>query len=145
MEEAVGLLDSELRRLAGLDAEGAWRAFLRFGRGLFDVPDMPDADGLLFQYGVYAFDGPPAFTLDLVRQFTVVDRGGDHDHYVQVHCELRYGPTSALQTLGSFDSWFFHDSGEDLDEWAEALGERAVWTAVRSFEPAEIRVYQERV
>ncbi|MFF0478001.1 hypothetical protein [Streptomyces sp. NPDC004284] len=106
---------------------------------------MPDADGLLFQYGIYAFDGPAAFMLDLVRQFAVVDEGGDHDHYVQVHCELRYGPTPALRALGGFGSWFFQDSGEDLDEWARALDERAVWAVVRELEPVGVRVYQERV
>ncbi|WP_411088175.1 hypothetical protein [Streptomyces sp. 061-3] len=148
-DEAVGVLESELRvgrqALADLGTEDAWRAFLRFGRRLFDVPDTPDADGLLFQYGTYSFDGPPTFTLDLTRQFEIADNDGDHDHYVQVHCELRYGYALALQTLGSFDSWFFHDGGDDLDEWAQGLSERAAWSTIRTLEPAEIRVYQEQV
>ncbi|MEU0039843.1 hypothetical protein [Streptomyces sp. NPDC006333] len=87
-DEAVGLLEGELgvgrRALADLSTEDAWRAFLRFGRRLFDVPDTPDTDGLLFQYGTYSFDGPPTFTLDLTRQFEIADSDGDHDHYVQV-------------------------------------------------------------
>jgi hypothetical protein len=111
MDEVVGLLEDELgvgrRALADLDTGDAWLAFLRFGRRLFDVPDTADADGLLFQYGTYSFDGPPTFTLDLTRQFEIADSDGDHDHYVQVHCELRYRPAPALQALGSFDSWFF--------------------------------------
>ncbi|MFJ3176632.1 hypothetical protein ACIPJK_38660 [Streptomyces roseus] len=53
MDEAVGLLECELeagrRALADLDTEDAWLAYLRFGRRLFDVPDTPDADSLLFQ------------------------------------------------------------------------------------------------
>ncbi|MFD6282030.1 hypothetical protein ACFWFI_41710 [Streptomyces sp. NPDC060209] len=149
MDEAVGLLEGELglgrRALADLDAAEAWLAFLCFGKRLFDVPDTPDADGLLVQYGTYSFDGPPTFTLDLARQFEVVDSDGDHDHYVQVHCELRYGLAPALQALGSFDSWFFHDGGDDLDEWAEGVSERAVWTTIRTLRPVEIKVYQEQV
>ncbi len=145
VDEAVGLLKGELRVLADLGAEGVWRGFLRFAGRLFDVPDVPDADGLLFQYGTYSFGGPPAFTLDFVRQFVVVDEDGDHDHFVQVHCELRYGPVPALRALGSFDSWYFRDSGDDLGEWGEAMGEQAVWAAIRSLEPIEIRVYQEQV
>ncbi|WP_240450119.1 hypothetical protein [Streptomyces sp. S1] len=143
MGDAVRVLEGELE--AGMDAEDTWRAFLRFGRRLFDVPDTPESDGLLFQYGTYAFDGPPAFRLDLVRQFEIVDGEGAYDHYVQVHCELRYEPVPALEDLGAFDAWFFHGTGEDLDEWAARLAERPVWEALRPFGPVEARVYQERV
>jgi hypothetical protein len=149
LAEAGGLLERELRAgrqtLADLTTEEAWLAFLRFGRRLFDVSDTPDADGLLFQYGTYSFDGPRLFTLDLVRQFEISDSDGEHDHYVQLHCELRYAPTPALEVLGSFDSWFFHDAGEDLEGWSRSLTERAAWTTIKTLQPAEIRVYQERV
>ncbi|WP_223838017.1 hypothetical protein [Streptomyces venezuelae] len=149
MDEAAGLLEGELgsgqRGLDELVTEDCWLAFLRFGRRLFDVPDTPDADGLLFQYGTHAFGGPRAFTLDLTRQFEISDDDGDHDHYVQVHCELRYGLTPALEALGSFDSWFFRDAGDDLEEWAQGLTERAAWATIRRLSPTEIRVYQGQV
>ncbi|MFE2532140.1 hypothetical protein [Streptomyces sp. NPDC059371] len=147
MDEAVGVLEGDVGtgELADPVTEDVWLAFLRFGRRPFHVPDAPDADGLLFQYGTYAFDGPPTFTLDLARQFEVTDSGGDHDYYVQVHCELRYGRAPALEALGSFNSWFFHGAGDDLEAWARGLTERAAWAAIRRLEPAEIRVYQEQV
>ncbi|MGW1467083.1 hypothetical protein ACWCPT_22400 [Streptomyces sp. NPDC002308] len=149
MGEAVGLLRGELRSgqraLDDLVTEDFWLAFLRFGRLLFDVPDTPDADGLLFQYGTYSFDGPPEFTLDFTRQFEISDSDGDHDHYVQVHCELGYGLAPALEALGSFDSWFFHDAGDDLEEWAQELTGGAAWATIHGTKPAEIRVYQEQV
>ncbi|WP_237296851.1 hypothetical protein [Streptomyces sp. 3211] len=149
IDGAEELLAGELRsgRRAGArpDTEGAWRAFLRFARRPFDVPDAPDADGLLFQYGTHAFDGPPMFTLDLTRQFGICDDDGDHDHFVQVHCELRYAPGPALDALGSFGSWFFHDSGDDLDSWARALTERPAWAVLGGLEAAGIRVYAEQV
>ncbi|MER7828252.1 hypothetical protein ABTX85_37515 [Streptomyces sp. NPDC096097] len=149
VDEAVGLLEGELgsgqRALDDLVTEDLWLAFLRFGRQLFDVSDTPDADGLLFQYGTHAFGGPPAFTLDLTRQFEISDSNGDHDHYVQVHCELGNELAPALEALGSFDSWFFHDAGADLEGWAQGLTERAAWATVRRLKPTEIRVYQEQV
>jgi len=148
-DEAVELLESELRggqqAFTDLDTKDAWLAFLRFGRQLFDVAHTSDADGLLFQYGTYSFDGPPTFTLDIARQFEIADSDGNHDHYVQVHCELQYSPAPTLQALGSFNSWFFHGAGDDLDEWAEKLSERAAWTTIRTLKPAEIKVYQEQV
>ncbi|MEV0225344.1 hypothetical protein [Streptomyces sp. NPDC050704] len=145
----MSLLERELcdgrRALADLGAEDAWLAFVRFGRRRLRTPDSPDADGLLFQYGTYSFDGPPTFTLDFTRQFEVSDGDGGHDHYVQVHCELRFGADPALQALGSFDSWFFHDAEDDLDRWAEELGSREVWRVIRGLRPALIKVYQDRV
>ncbi|MDQ0604990.1 hypothetical protein QF037_009335 [Streptomyces canus] len=149
IDEAAALLESELKgeqqTFTDLDTEDAWLAFLRFGRRLFDVADTADADGLLFQYGIYSFDGPATFTLDLARQFEIADSDGNHDHYVQVHCELRYGPAPALQALGSFHSWFFHGAGDNLDEWAEELSARAAWTTIRPLRPTDIKVYQEQV
>ncbi|MFF2205924.1 hypothetical protein [Streptomyces sp. NPDC058145] len=147
VDEALGLLEGELGARAFTDpvTEDVWLAFLRFSRWLFHVPDRPDVDGLLFQYGTYTFDGPPTFTLDLTRQFEVSDSDGDHDHYVQVHCELRYELTPDLEALGSFDSWYFHDAGGDLEEWVQGLVERAAWAAIRRLKPTEIRAYQEQV
>ncbi|MER7951861.1 hypothetical protein ABTY59_31135 [Streptomyces sp. NPDC096079] len=149
VDEAARLPEPELGSgQPGLDelvTEDCWRAFLHFGRRLFDVPDAPDADGLLLPYGTHAFGGPREFTLDLTRQFEISDSNGDHDRYVQVHRELRYGPAPALKALGSFDSWFFHDAGDDLDDRAQALTERAAWATIRRLRPTENRVYQEQV
>lgn len=52
---------------AGLDvstmrAAGAWAVFVTFARVPFAVPQLPDADGLLYQLGTYSFSGEPAST-----------------------------------------------------------------------------------
>ncbi|MER5477004.1 hypothetical protein ABT026_08465 [Streptomyces sp. NPDC002734] len=149
IDEAMGLLEAEVRagRRAGacLDLEAAWEAFLRFGRQLFDVSDAPDGDGLLFQYGTYSFEGPPAFTVDLVRQFEIFDAEGDHAAFVQVHCEVRFDPEPALEALGSFTSWFFHDGGQDLDAWAREVTGRPAWAVACARTPTGVLVYQEGV
>lgn len=72
MHEAARQLGAGRSTLAGLGAEDAWLAFLRFARQLFDIPDTPDADGLLFRHGTYKFDGPPTFTLNLIRYWEQV-------------------------------------------------------------------------
>ncbi|KUN25473.1 hypothetical protein AQJ23_16460 [Streptomyces antibioticus] len=133
------------RPLAALGVDEVWLRFVRFGSQRFDVASVPDADGLLCQYGTYAFDGPPVFLLDFVRQFEVCDASGEHDHYLQLHCELRYEPVRQLRALGHFESWFFHGADEELDSWVEELRLHGFWRIVRTFPPMGIRVYQEQV
>ncbi|GHF97910.1 hypothetical protein ACFFSH_07275 [Streptomyces filamentosus] len=146
--EAVRLLDEELASVRGpgpARTEEVWHAFLRFADRPFTVPDAPEADGLLVQYGTYAFDGPRAFTLDLVRQFETCDGDGDHAHYDQVHCELRFAPTPELEALGAFDAWCFRDSGDDLAACTGALTSRPSWAVIRALTPTAVRTYRERV
>jgi hypothetical protein len=145
--EALGLLRGQLEAgrspITELTAPDVWLGFLRFGRQRFDTALTPESDGLLFQYGTYAFDGSPMFTLDLTRQFDVNGDDGEHDHYVQVHCELLYPPDPALDDLSSFNSWFFHDTDEDFGQWAETLASRL--EPLRGRKPADVRLYEELV
>ncbi|MFF5000987.1 hypothetical protein ACFY3Y_38865, partial [Streptomyces sp. NPDC000656] len=86
IEEALDALRAELevgRSTTELGTRAAWLAFMRFARQRFATEPTPDSDGLLFQYGMYAFSGRPMFTVDLTRQFDISDDGGEHDHYVQ--------------------------------------------------------------
>ncbi|MFJ9339456.1 hypothetical protein ACIRP0_09205 [Streptomyces sp. NPDC101733] len=83
------------------------------------------------------------FTLDLTRQFEVNDAEGEHDHYVRVHCELRYEPQAALRKLGTFDTWFFHDTDGDLGAWADSLSGHL--ELLQDHKPAEIRLYEEPI
>ncbi|MFJ2241046.1 hypothetical protein [Streptomyces sp. NPDC087859] len=70
---------------------------------------------------------------------------GEHDHYIQLHCELRYEAVSQLRALGHFETWFFHDTDDELDAWADGLDRQEFWPIVRNFHPREIRVHQEHV
>lgn len=136
-------LEAERSAKTGSTTRTAWSAFTRFARQRFATAPASDSDGLLFQYGTYAFSGRPMFTVDLARQFDIGDDGGQHDHYVQVHCELRYACEPALDALGRFNSWFFHDAGADLDEWLAAMEEHLGPLLARV--PSEIDVYEEPV
>lgn len=145
--QALELFRSELRHgrcpLADLTPGHAWPAFLRFGHQRFDTPATPDSDGLLFQYGTHSFHGPPMFAVALTRQFEVNDHDGEHDHFVQISCELRYRPDPALDRLGSFHRWFFHDTDDDLDQWAHALGPHL--NLLPEQRPNEVHLVEERV
>lgn len=146
-EEALDVLRAELEvgqtTRAELTTGATWLAFMRFARQRFATSPTPDSDGLLFQYGTYAFSGRPMFTVDLTRQFEISDADGEHEHYVQVHCEPRYEREVALDDLGSFDSWFFHDTDGDLDEWFAAMERHLEPLLARR--PSELDVYQETV
>ena len=83
------------------------------------------------------------FTVDLTRQFDISDDDGEHDHYVQIRCELRYECEPALDALGSFNSWFFQDANAHLDEWLAAMQGHLELLLARV--PAEIDVYEEPV
>ncbi|KJY28527.1 hypothetical protein VR44_25115 [Streptomyces katrae] len=147
LEEAIDVLRAELdvgrSTKTELTTRAAWLAFMRFARQRFATAPTPDSDGLLFQYGTYAFSGRPMFTVDLTRQFDVSDDKGEHEHYLQVHCELRYEREPVLDALGSFDSWFFHDTNGDLDEWFAAMERHLELLLARR--PSEIDVYEEPV
>ncbi|MFD0380270.1 hypothetical protein [Streptomyces sp. NPDC127112] len=91
LEEAIDVLRAELdvgrSTKTELTTRAAWLAFMRFARQRFATAPTPDSDGLLFQYGTYAFSGRPMFTVDLTRQFDVSDDEGEH-------------------TNGDLDEWF---------------------------------------
>lgn len=127
-EERAGLRVDDSVRL------DVWQNFLRFARQRFDTARMPDADGLLFHDGTHASDGPPKFALDLTRQFDIycadcadcagyaarAEEDEGESHYVQLHCEIRSPPEPALDGLGSYHSWLFHDHEESLDRWSSS-------------------------
>ncbi|MGE7386913.1 hypothetical protein ACQKM2_15670 [Streptomyces sp. NPDC004126] len=142
LENTLDALRAEVG--AGGTTRDAWLAFTRFGRRRFETTPTPDSDGLLFQYGTYAFSGRPMFTVDLTQQFDVSDDDGEHAHYAQVHCELRFGPAPDLDALGSFDSWFFHDADEDLEEWFAAMADR-LGPLLLDRTPCETDLYEETV
>lgn len=129
--------------LASLTVSQAWGAFVAFSNVVFDVPAIPEADGLLYQYGLYSFSGPPRFTLDLVRQFEVLE-DGEYDHYVQFHCELQFEPVDDLISLGNYDSWWFASDGS-ATHWLEEVRQRPEWTALQAHIPVLCQVSQEKV
>ncbi len=136
-------LEQQGRPLEDLTLGKAWSAFQCFGQQRFDTPPTPESDGLLFQYGTHSFYGPPMFLVGLTRQFEVNDADGEHDHFVHILCELRYRPDPALERLGSFNRWFFHDTDDNLDRWVQGLSQHLDLLPGRR--PDEVHLTEERV
>jgi hypothetical protein len=114
----------------------AWVVFLAFARVDLGAPDVPDADGLLYEYGVFELGERPIFSLDLGRQLAVADK----DEYVQVHLGLTFPPTADLEALGSYDSWYWPADGP-LDQWASSVRSRPEWRVVGDLAAEEVVVF----
>jgi hypothetical protein len=128
-ETLQGLVGGEQDTTGGV--ADALRAFERFASMQFQVPDLPDADGLLFQYGVFSFTGRAMFTLSLIRQFEQCDEQGDHESYRQVGVELLFEPDDALISLGHKESWCFGEPGSaSTAEWFADLRSSSVLRAI---------------
>jgi hypothetical protein len=138
------LIKTHSLRVEELRARSVWQVFNDYSRVAFDTPDLPDADGLLYQYGMYRPKGRSLFELDLVRQFEVVDAEGDHDHYVQLHCTLRYTPTPELEALGADHRWWFPGQGP-LAAWLRSVVARPEWAVLSTQKPTQVVITQEDV
>ena len=78
-----------------------------------DVPDHPDCDMLLFQYGVYGWGDQSGrrFSLDVTRQFMTEDE----DEPYQLSFTLFYEP-EGFKNCDDYNCWSFDFSG--LEDWA---------------------------
>ncbi|MFI5978871.1 hypothetical protein [Streptomyces sp. NPDC051452] len=117
IEKTLDVLRAELEversAKTELTRRAAWLAFMRFARQRFATAPTPDSDGLLFQYGTYAFSGRPVFTVDLARQLQA-----------DVSDTLRaLGPQAReLLIIGALEGEFPADATDDLrDQQSTAL------------------------
>src|SRR3982750_2345731 len=60
-----------------------------------------DGDMLLYQWGVYGWDGPEMFEVDITRQFMIT--GEDEPHQLQLICYFQ--PTDALRKINASNQW----------------------------------------
>jgi len=121
----------------------AVQAFERFALAHFQVADIPDSDGLLFQYGVFNFTGRPMFTLSLIRQFERCDDFGDHEDYRQVGVELLFEPDN-LVSLGHHESWCF-DGPDALATatWFAEVKSASIFQIIQGLPTASVSVTDE--
>jgi hypothetical protein len=139
VQQASKVLGELIDRRGPLSADGAWNVFLDFARLPFAAPDTPDADGLLYQFGIFDFSGEPRFHLDLVRQFSATGA----DEYIQCHCDVQFNPDEALSSLGRYAQWWWPQEGVSLGRWSETIAKRAEWPVLRERRPVSIEIYQD--
>ncbi|MEH0843948.1 hypothetical protein V6U81_16310 [Micromonospora sp. CPCC 205711] len=116
-------------------------AVRRFAAVEFDVStDLPEQDGLLFQYATLGADGA---VLGFVRQFEVVDADGDHEEYVQLHAEYRLPPDPGL--TGHHEDWWFRGGPEPFEAWFDRVSGHPVWGHLQRVGPSGFEIWQESV
>ncbi len=123
--------------LSQLTARQAFEGWIEFASQRFRVPRHEEADGLLYQFGVYSLSGEPRFHLDLVRQFAQA-RG---DEYLQLHLDVQYPADEAFSALGRHDEWHFMEPTSDLTAWARSLASRPEWGLLNDRRPVAVEIY----
>jgi hypothetical protein len=120
-------------------------AVRRFSVIAFEVPDSPDSDGFLFEYGTFRWIPEPGFVVGVVRQFEIPKDSGDLDHYVQLRAEYRYAIEPDLEALRDRQSWWFRDDSTPFEEWYLSVVNDPVWDALRGRPVSRFEVSQESV
>ncbi|SNT29748.1 hypothetical protein SAMN05421812_104328 [Asanoa hainanensis] len=100
-----------------------------------------DGDGILAQFGTFAFDGLREFSADLTRQF--ID-AGDEDAVWQLSCTFHWSARAETEALGSGQLWSF---GRSLDDFfAEALALPGwAWALAGVRAPRQLTIELERI
>ena len=123
-------------RLAPGVASLAFGVFRTFAVREIVAADVPEADGLLYQYGPFETGVKPAFVLSLVRQ---LDTDVDDGHLVQVECRLEFPMHQVLADLGSFNDWWFPEqNGVGRDEWFDTIAGRLEWDLLNHLTPRSL-------
>jgi hypothetical protein len=113
----------DLDRPTSEDVEHAWEVMRQFAEERADDAQAPEdgGDGILAQYGIFAWEGPPHFELDMTRQFSFADDDGEYSHMTQLQCTFQYAVTDELRALGDDNLWSFEFSLDGFFEQALAM------------------------
>ncbi|MER6590907.1 hypothetical protein ABT214_03400 [Micromonospora purpureochromogenes] len=136
-------LVGETRSFNSPEASGFIDLVRRFSEVEFEVPDVPDADGYLFQYGKVNWFFEPTFVLNVVRQLEVVDSSGEHEAYIHVQFEFRYQLDEELQSAGSYSEWWFPGSERSLNSWIDSISRAPIMGLLATKTLREFEIWQD--
>ncbi|TMR22622.1 hypothetical protein ETD86_10825 [Nonomuraea turkmeniaca] len=147
VEAALGLARGLLAEAASFNFQpsGLTGLVRRYSAIEFDVPDVPDVDGYLFQYGKVSWFSEPTFVLSLARQLEVVDSTGEHDYYIQVQFEFRYPLDDELEFAGSYSEWWFPEDKRSFDVWLGSIDRATIMNILAGKTPREFEIWQDQV
>ena len=111
----------------------------------FDVPEIADSDGYLFQYGPVGWFPDPTFAVSIVRQLERVDAAGEHEAYIQVQFELRYSPDEDLGSLGGHAQWWFPGDRVSFEVWLDDVSRTDAWQVLATRIPREAALVEDVV
>ncbi|WP_158933378.1 hypothetical protein [Streptomyces sp. KE1] len=147
VDSAEGIARRLVEEMGGFDRSlsGLTQLVRKFSAIEFEVPELPDADGYLFQYGKVNWFPEPTFALGIVRQLEVVDSVGNHESYVQVQFELRYPLDEDLDSVGSHSEWWFPGGEVSFDRWLDSVDRAAISNRIAVKTSRELAIWQEMV
>lgn len=102
----------------------------------------PQADMLLYQWGVFDWGKGANFEFDITRQFISAGLFGD-DGISQLRCTALFTPTPALRSISVSNRWC--KSITEFDSFAAFIRESPAYLAARSLSPARVEVSWSRV
>lgn len=124
---------------------GVARLVKRFSIIEFEVPELADADGYLFQYGKVNWFAEPTFALGIARQLEAVDAADEHESYIQVQFELRYPLDGDLDSVGSHSEWWFPNGKVSFDSWLDSVARDKISNCLAAKIPRDFAIWQEMV
>jgi hypothetical protein len=143
--EAAGRAAREIAEGAGLSLAGLTGIVRRFSEVEFEVPELPDADGDLFQYGRAGWLPEPTFVLGILRQFEVVGSAGEHESYVHVEFACAYPMDDDLDAVGSHAQWWFPGGEVSFGAWLDSVDRAPVMSLLAAKTPRGCEIRQEHV
>ncbi len=107
-----------------------------------NLANDPQADMLLFQWGVFDWGHGENFEIDLTRQF--ISAGAfDDDAISQLSCTAFFAPTPELRVIPVSNRWC--KSVEESKPFAAFIHESAAYRAVSTVQPRRIILRWEKV
>jgi hypothetical protein len=102
----------------------------------------PQADMLLFEWGVFNWGKGDYFQIDLTRQFIVADQIDD-DAISQLHCTAYFTPTPELRAIPTSHRWCH--SVAEIEPFSAFILGSAAYRAVNSVSPQQVALHWERI
>jgi len=102
----------------------------------------PQADMLLFQFGVYDWGQGENFEFDITRQFILEGEEGD-DAISQLRCTVVYEPTMQLRSVGNGNRRC--QSGDDLTAFKAFILASNAYMAAQHHPPKQAHIAWEQI
>ncbi len=118
------------------DIRKVWEEFKLFAK---KTVIGEEEKAILFQCGVYDFEGEELFHYDFVRQFVDEENGG----YQQLHCEFVFKPTKELRECEEAE-WHFDTDGE-IEEFFHEIEKLQAFQIPLGYKPLRFELYQEEI
>lgn len=113
-----------------------------FRNPLVNFDRQKDSDMILFQYGVYDWDGMKNLEFDFVRQLCISE-SMDDDDIVQIHITLKFHYIKEYDEIKSFSCW--KNADESLENWKKTILSDKIVSIFADKKPDIYEIFKESV